>query len=406
MNKSRILTTKQVQTGLQSTFGLEVEKNLVDLTSGKLVKVPSNLLETNLRGKISLDFAATQLELATSPVSTINQALKRLASLQEQVITKLPQDSGLWPLSMPPDLPEKEQQIPIAYLDEQQYRYRLGLARHYGRIKQMMTGVHVNVSFPPALLAELFDTSKTSLSFPKFCDLLYCRVTQLFINNRWLLIYLNGASPLAERNFGWQTTQIMRSLHNSHQYGYYNDPLFLANYSSFQKYSHSLEDAVNSGLIDTAREYYGPVRLRGEQNVAYIELRGFDLDPWSKTGVSSAMLGFLNVWLLFLLDQALKMTASLSTTKLMAALQEDDKVATEAPNMQCQYYSEADELLNELQDWVRSHELPANIQHIIKQASNLFKTPEKTAAARLTNASHDHSLTEFSLTQMQSSKQK
>lgn len=402
MNK--FLTAKQVQTGLQSNFGLEVEKNLVDLTNGKLVKVPSKLLEKNLLGKIGLDFAATQLELATSPVPTVSQALKHLDSLQGQVITKLSRDSGLWPLSMPPALPKKEQQIPIAYLDEQQYRYRLGLAQRYGRRKQMMTGVHINVSFPPALLAELFDGSKTCLSFPKFCDLLYCRVTQLFISHRWLLIYLNGASPLAEENFGWQSTQTVRSLHNSHQYGYYNEPLFLADYSSFQKYSHSLEDAVNSGLIDTAREYYGPVRLRGEQNVSYIELRGFDLDPWSKTGISAEMLDFLNIWLLFLLDKVLKMTNELNTDKLMTALKKDDDVATEGPQMQSKYYSEATELLDELQGWVVSNKLSANIQHVIEQALNLVKTPKKTAAAILASASHSHSLTGFSLNQLQSNK--
>ena len=54
----------------------------------------------------------------------------------------------LWPLSMPPALPEKEEDIVIAKLDQfEDVLYRRYLAKTYGRRKQMVSGIHFNFEF-------------------------------------------------------------------------------------------------------------------------------------------------------------------------------------------------------------------------------------------------------------------
>ena len=84
-----------------------------------------------------------------TPVAESSEELFRyLAAIHDVAYRSMAPEEMLWPLSMPPALPEKEEDIVIAKLDRfEDVLYRRFLARTYGRRKQMVSGIHFNFEF-------------------------------------------------------------------------------------------------------------------------------------------------------------------------------------------------------------------------------------------------------------------
>jgi hypothetical protein len=113
-----------------------------------------------LNSRITTDFSESQIEMITPPYNLVEEAYRALTEINIEVLNGIGSEL-LWPLSMPPRLPD-EDLIPIAgFSDSEAERYmsvyRNGLALRYGKKMQMISGIHYNFSFGEGLVDYLFE---------------------------------------------------------------------------------------------------------------------------------------------------------------------------------------------------------------------------------------------------------
>lgn len=93
----------------------------------------------------------------------------------------IPEDEMLWPLSMPPQLPTKDEEIKIAKLDQYDaVLYRRYLAKEYGKRKQMVSGIHFNFEYDQALIQQLYDEQSEVTDCKQFKTKVYMKVARNF----------------------------------------------------------------------------------------------------------------------------------------------------------------------------------------------------------------------------------
>jgi glutamate--cysteine ligase len=192
---------------LDGKWGLEKESQRIT-SSGHLALTdhPAVFGNKQTHPYITTDFAESQLELITPPHRTMEATFESLQTIHTEVIHGLGNEL-LWPLSMPPRLPRDEADIPIARFDDspegrEKELYRQGLALRYGKKMQMISGLHYNFSFGDKLLDLLYRKfGQKSQSKRQFTDDLYFALARNFLRYRWLLIYLFGASPIADDTY-------------------------------------------------------------------------------------------------------------------------------------------------------------------------------------------------------------
>lgn len=346
---------------LEGQWGLERESQRVT-PAGDLALTPhpsafGSKLENTA---VTTDFSESQIELVTPPFDTVEEAFEFLNKLQVYVESQL-DDEMLWPLSMPPKLPE-EKDIPIARFDgtregREKEAYRNGLAHRYGKKMQMMSGIHYNFSFSKALIDYLYEQLGGQVEKRSFTDELYFSLARNFLRYRWLFIYLFGASPnidptyysvlegelkIVSRccpeccNAACSIEQNAISLRVS-RFGY-SDSVRGKNsvsYNSLNDYTSGIrrllskksrrfarmglfkdgrQIQLNSNILQKESEFYSSIRLKrrtdkGEtqlealerRGVQYAEIRIIDLDPFQKEGISLQQLHFLQIFMLFCL---------------------------------------------------------------------------------------------------------
>ncbi|MFC3932349.1 bifunctional glutamate--cysteine ligase GshA/glutathione synthetase GshB [Streptococcus dentapri] len=294
---------------LEGTFGIEHESLRIDRKSQKLShrEHPPVLGARSFHPYIQTDYSEPQLELITPIAHSTQEARRFLKAITDVAGRSLSKEDYLWPLSMPPRVSEAE--IVIAQLDDEFERhYRQHLAQTYGKRLQSMSGIHYNFGLGKDLLSQLFEQSDYE-DFLEFKNDLYLKLAQNFIKYRWLLTYLYGASPIAEKGFFDEDFQRpMRSIRNS-QYGYVNKDQVKISYSSLQQYTADIESCVADGSLIAEKEFYSPVRLRGakysrdflKQGITYLEFRCFDLNPFEPLGISQETLDTIHLLALALL---------------------------------------------------------------------------------------------------------
>lgn len=336
---------------LDGKWGVEREVQRVT-DKGDLALTPHPVaFGDKLRNKeITTDFSESQLELITPPFSTVEEVDHYLHYLHMKVAEGI-QNEYLWPLSMPPRLPEDEQ-IPIAKFDTSEkgrkaYIYRQGLANRYGKKMQMISGIHFNYSFGNNLIEVLHRELDGSSNIKEFTDELYFAFARNFLRYRWLLVYLFGASPSYDDTYGAvlkdqvesirrccpeccnQYEQYATSLRVS-RYGYTNPEQ--SKYSEFyngkEKYIQGirslmskkskayakLDVQLNDRVLQKDSEFYSPIRLKQiieaeesqidaieKRGVKYAEIRILDVNPFETTGISLQQMHFLQVFSLFCL---------------------------------------------------------------------------------------------------------
>ena len=305
---------------------------------------------------IQTDFSESQLELITPPCNTIEQTYDFLYNLHVQVERAIG-DELMWPLSMPGQLPEDDR-IPTATYNaslrgEIKEIYRSGLSLRYGKKMQMISGIHFNFSLRPELWSFLYDTFSSAPGKDSFINEMYIALVRNYLRYQWLLLYLFGASPVADESYwgdsGNRTGIVdvnpaemtdrakeITSLRMS-RFGY-RSPLqkkISVSYNSLEEYIRDLRTAVsttspiykrigtykggrriqlNDHLLQSDNEYYAPARLKqivsdGEsqldalekKGIHHVELRIFDLNPFEKTGISLEQMRFIQVFILFCL---------------------------------------------------------------------------------------------------------
>jgi glutamate--cysteine ligase len=305
---------------------------------------------------ITTDYSEALLELITPPFSAIETVSDFLRDAQKFVYENL-RDEILWATSMPCVLAGGEN-VPIAYYGESNAGkmksvYRRGLGHRYGRVMQVIAGVHFNFSVDEAFWPFFQTVRRDRQPLQGFANSAYLGVIRNLQRYGWLIPYLFGASPAVCKSFlsGKKTT--LSEFDDSTYYAPYATSLRMgdigytnskemsvgikANYNSLEAYVESLRHAIetscplwerigvkadgvyrqlNSNLLQIENEYYSTVRpkqlLEGmekptlallRRGVRYIELRSLDVNAYHPLGVSEEQLLFLRAFMLFCLFQ-------------------------------------------------------------------------------------------------------
>lgn len=311
---------------------------------------------------LTTDYSEALLEFVTPPFAERAEVLEHLGGLHRFVLGNIDGEL-LWATSMPCHIAGDEA-IPIARYGTSnsgrlRHLYRVGLGHRYGRMMQMIAGVHFNYSFAADLWPALLETGAAHGPVREWlgtgralADAHYFGLIRNLFRHGWLLLYLFGASPALPRSFLPDGHAELEALdaHTWHApfatslrmgaIGYTNRiPGGIGiRYDDLYGYAASLYRAIttphpqwealglrdeagdylqlNTNLLQMENEYYSSVRpkqptRRGERptealqrrGVRYVELRTLDLDPFSPVGLTAERMQFLEVFMLFCLLQ-------------------------------------------------------------------------------------------------------
>ena len=189
----------------EGNFGIEKESQRVTY-SGDLALTPHPPVFGNKaeNPRITTDFSESQIEMITPTFKSIEEAYDGLNAISIEVENGIG-DELLWPLSMPPRLPD-EDSIPIASFPDSEdgkymETYRKGLALRYGKKMQMISGIHYNFSFGEGMVDYLYEQFGNGKDKRSFIDEMHFALARNFLRYRWLLIYLFGASPYCHHTY-------------------------------------------------------------------------------------------------------------------------------------------------------------------------------------------------------------
>jgi glutamate--cysteine ligase len=309
---------------------------------------------------VTTDYSEAMLELITPPLHGARQSLDCLSDIHTYVYKNLG-DEILWATSMPCVL-AGETHIPIARYGEShagrmKHIYRVGLGHRYGKVMQVIAGVHYNYSVAQSfwpLWAGIKGCMKRGIKgqpgeMQHLIDASYMGMVRNLQRYGWIIPYLFGASPaVCKTFFGNQATNMQEfdegtyyepyatSLRMS-DIGYQNQKEesvgIKANYNTLESYIDSLRCAINTSspvweqiglknedgsykqlntnILQIENEYYSTVRpkqlLQGMEKptsalnargIRYVELRSLDVNAYQPQGIDETQMLFLEVFLL------------------------------------------------------------------------------------------------------------
>ena len=343
-----------------SQTGLEKESLRVD-TNGHIAQTEHpKVLGSALKNPwITTDYAESLLELITPPCDRGYQSLDFLQEVESFVYQQLG-DELLWTSSMPCII-RGEDDIKIAEYGnstggKMKHVYRQGLAWRYGKMMQVIAGIHFNHSIGKNFWAAYQQIEKqqkrTEQGFINQCYMGMIRNIQRY---GWLIPYLFGSSPAICKTFlsGVPKLDSMKIYNDNTYYEPWGTSLRMgdigytnrkeskagikANYDTIEQYIDSLRCAIstphaayekigvkvdgeyrqlNTNLLQIENEYYSTVRPKqilgcfekpvdalSDRGIRYVELRSVDINPFHPAGITHKQLFFLEVFMLFCLLQ-------------------------------------------------------------------------------------------------------
>jgi len=350
---AKIINTQAVDALQSSAIGLEKECLRVN-SEGKIAQSghPAKLGAALTHPYITTDYSEALLELITPPRESVDEALNFLRDTEKFVYDNL-ENEFLWSSSMP-CVVAGETSIPLANYGssnsgQMKHIYRRGLGYRYGRVMQVIAGVHFNFSFSDQFLSAYQEIEENKESPQAFISESYFKLVRNLQRFGWVVPYLFGASPAVCKSFlNGQDTLLEEYNENTfyHPYatslrmgdiGYQNNKEnemgVVANYNSLSEYVSSLRYAtetpcpeyekigvkvdgsyrqLNANILQIENEYYSTVRpkqiLMGNEKpslalarrgVRYVELRSLDVNPFSPLGVNHEQLYFLRAFMLY-----------------------------------------------------------------------------------------------------------
>ncbi len=341
----------------QGLIGLEKEALRVTSQGGIAQSPhPRTLGSALTHPYITTDYSEALTEFITPPLASIEAALDFLRQTQKFTCDHL-DDETLWVTSMPCVLAGAES-IPIAEygpsnLGVMKTVYRRGLGHRYGRLMQVISGVHFNYSPPQPFWPLYQELAGDTGSARAFIDQAFMGQIRNLQRYGWLVTYLFGASPAVCKSFldGRPTTLDEFDAHTYYapyatslrmgDIGYTNRKEegcgIKVNYDSLENYvgslSHAIEtpcplwerigvkvngryEQLNANILQIENEYYSTVRPKQvpdgnekptlalrRRGVRYVELRSLDVNPFEPLGIAEHQLRFLEAFMLLCLLQ-------------------------------------------------------------------------------------------------------
>ena len=305
---------------------------------------------------ITTDYSEALTEFITPPLNNIPELLSFLRDTQVFSYQHLG-DELLWAASMPCVLTGGGN-IPIAEygtsnIGAMKTVYRRGLGHRYGRMMQVIAGVHYNYSVPEHFWPAYQEIMQDRRPIRDFIDDAYLGLIRNLQRFGWLIPYLFGASPaicksfLNGRSTGLQEFDAFTYFEpyatslRMGDIGYTNSKEagvgIKANYDSLTAYVSSLKSAIgsscplwesigikvdgryeqlNANILQIENEYYStvrpkqvptlyemPTRALNQRGVRYVELRSMDVNLFEPTGVNEKQVRFLELFMLYCLLQ-------------------------------------------------------------------------------------------------------
>jgi glutamate--cysteine ligase len=303
---------------------------------------------------ITTDYSEALIEFITPPTRGVENALAFLEELQAFVYERLG-DEILWATSMPCVL-SRDGSIPVAVYGSSnagrmKHIYRLGLGYRYGRVMQVIAGVHFNYSVAEDFWPMYQELAGDSGSLREFRDDAYMGLIRNLQRHGWLVPYLFGASPAVCKSFLEGRPTRLQELDATTYYERYATSLRMGDigyqnrreegvgikacYDCVESYVDSLARAIatpaepwerigvkvdgeyrqlNANILQIENEYYSTVRPKQpaeglekpstalrERGVRYVELRSVDVNAYHPLGVDPVQVRFLEAFMLFCL---------------------------------------------------------------------------------------------------------
>ena len=336
-------------------IGLEKESLRVSKKGGISRRPHPGILGSALTNPyVTTDYSEALLEFITPPVDTIDEALNFLSDTQSFVYRHL-KDESLWATSMPCII-NGEDDVPIAEYGSSnagrmKHLYRVGLGYRYGRVMQVIAGVHFNYSLDESFWPVWSEVLGDARPMRDFVDESYMGLLRNLQRFGWLVPYLFGASPAVCKSFFAGKQSNLDEFDDTTFYEPYATSLRMgdigyqnrkeegvgvkANYDSLAAYIASLTHAIdtpaliweeigvkvageyrqmNANILQIENEYYSTVRpkqlLDGlekpilaleRRGIRYVELRSLDVNAYHPLGVDETQLIFLKAFMLFCL---------------------------------------------------------------------------------------------------------
>lgn len=299
---------------------------------------------------ITTDFGEALLEFITPAYDNIEDCLKMLEDIHRFTLQNLDDDEMLWVSSMPCPL-SSEDAIRLAEFGSSNIGrlknlYRRGLSNRYGRLMQVIAGIHYNFSMPDAFWQPYQQLCGDTGSLQEFRTNKYLHLIRNFHRYSWLLIYLFGASPAACKCFAQGREHTLQELDKHSLYLPYATCLRMGNlgykseaqkslfvcYNELGSYADCLNEAmhksypeyekigtkkngeylqINTNLLQLENEFYSTIRpkrvtQKGQRplqalmsdGIEYVEVRALDLNPYLPLGIDAEEIRFLDTFLL------------------------------------------------------------------------------------------------------------
>ena len=280
---------------------------------------------------ITTDYSEALLEFITPPEQGVQAAIAFLQKIHQFAYAKLDGEL-LWNASMP-CVVSGEESIPIAQygssnLGLMKTVYRRGLGYRYGKMMQVIAGVHFNYSMQDSFWEYIYENQTQNSSLQDFISEQYfCQIRNLQ-RYGWLIFYLFGTSPAICKTFLQGQPGTLEQFDDKTFYlphattlrmgdiGYTNkkenEVGVKACYDSLDSYVKCLTQAIespckeyekigvkvngeyrqlNSNILQIENEYYSTIRPKqplinnekpthalSQRGVQYIELRSLDLN--------------------------------------------------------------------------------------------------------------------------------
>ena len=448
----RLVDLKQSQLMRNSSIGVEKESLRVN-EQGSIAQTshPRTLGSALTHPYITTDYSEALTEFITPPFHHIRQVLDFLRDVQQYVYQRLDSEH-FWATSMP-CVVAGETSIPIANYGTSnpgmmKHVYRVGLGNRYGRVMQVIAGVHFNYSFPPEFWPIYAELEGNRLPLQDFISESYMGLIRNLQRFGWLVPYLFGASPAICKSFLGDSPTTLKEFNENTYYepfatslrmgdiGYQNNKEYeygiKANYDNLDTYVESLTCAIetpcpeyekigvkvngkyrqlNANILQIENEYYSTIRpkqiLKGNEKptlalnrrgVSYVELRSLDVNAFDPLGINERQLHFLECFLLFCL---LHDSPVISDRERKAIDENELRTAHQGRDPELRLVRDGNSIL--LRDW--ADELMQEMQAMcelldrsskgnpycgaLEAQRNKVKDPELTPSARMLNEMRD-----------------